>query len=53
MPVSGEVLEDPPERVNEDPFSRAWFVCVARTDLSEVEELMDVDEYREYVEGLE
>jgi glycine cleavage system H protein len=59
MPVSGEILEinealeDSPELVNEDPFGEAWFVRVAMTNPGELDELMDVDEYKEFVEGLE
>jgi glycine cleavage system H protein len=59
MPVSGDILEvnealeDSPELVNEDPFGEAWFVRVALTAPGELDELMDVDEYREFVEGLE
>jgi glycine cleavage system H protein len=59
MPISGdilevnEVLEDSPELVNEDPFGEAWFVRVAMAAPGELDELMDVDEYKEFVEGLE
>jgi glycine cleavage system H protein len=59
MPVSGDILEinealeDSPELVNEDPFGEAWFVRVAMADPGELDELMDVDEYKEFVEGLE
>ncbi|MCL7455098.1 MAG: glycine cleavage system protein GcvH [Anaerolineae bacterium] len=59
MPVTGDILEinealeDSPELVNEDPYGQAWFVRVAMADPSELDELMDVDEYKEYVEGLD
>ena len=59
MPVSGDILEinealeDSPELVNEDPFGEAWFVRVAMAAPGELDELMDVDEYKEFVEGLE
>ncbi|MFN2290534.1 MAG: glycine cleavage system protein GcvH [Anaerolineae bacterium] len=59
MPVSGDILEinealeDSPELVNEDPFGEAWFVRVSLADPGELDELMDVDEYKEFVEGLE
>ena len=59
MPISGDILEinetleDSPELVNEDPFGEAWFVRVSMADPGELDELMDVDEYKEFVEGLE
>jgi len=59
MPVSGDILEinealeDSPELVNEDPFGEAWFVRIALAAPGELDELMDVDEYKEFVEGLE
>jgi glycine cleavage system H protein len=59
MPLTGDILEinealeDSPELVNEDPYGQAWFVRVALADPSELDELMDVDEYKEYVEGLD
>jgi len=52
-PVSGTVievnaaLEDSPELVNSDPFGDGWFVVIEATDLSELDNLMDVDAYRE------
>jgi glycine cleavage system H protein len=59
MPVSGEVLEvnealeDSPELVNEDPFGEAWFVRITLADPLELDELMDAEAYKEYVEGLD
>jgi glycine cleavage system H protein len=52
-PVSGTVvevnvaLEDSPELVNSDPFGAGWFAVIEATDLSELDNLMDVDVYRE------
>jgi glycine cleavage system H protein len=52
-PVSGTVvevnvaLEDSPELVNSDPFGEGWFAVIEATDLSELDNLMDVDAYRE------
>ena len=52
-PVSGTVveanaaLEDTPELVNSDPFGEGWFVVIEATDLSELDNLMDVEAYRE------
>lgn len=59
MPVGGEileineVLEDSPELVNQDPFGEAWFVRIAIAVPAELEELMDADAYRGYVETLD
>lgn len=50
-PVSAEVLEqnedilDSPEKVNEDPFGSGWLVKVKLTNESELENLMNADEY--------
>jgi glycine cleavage system H protein len=59
MPIGGEVLaineslEDSPELVNQDPFGEAWFVRVAIADASELDDLMDADGYKEFVENLD
>ena len=59
IPVSGKILEineeleDSPEMVNEDPYGEAWFARVSIADPAELEDLMDADAYKAYVEGLE
>jgi glycine cleavage system H protein len=59
IPVGGEVLEinekleDAPEVVNQDPYGEAWFVRIAIGDPSELDDLMDADGYRAFVESLE
>jgi len=59
MPVGGEVLEineeleDMPELVNQDPYGEAWFVRIAIADPAELDDLMDADAYRAFVEGLD
>ena len=51
-PVSGTVVEvntaldANPELVNADPFGEGWFAVIEATDLSELDNLMDVDAYR-------
>lgn len=53
IPVDGKVLEineeivDEPELVNKNPYKN-WMVKVALYDYSQVEELMDDNEYKEY-----
>jgi glycine cleavage system H protein len=55
-PVSGEVVEinetlaDKPELVNTDPYGDGWMIRVKMSDPSEVEELMNAEEYEEYCE---
>jgi glycine cleavage system H protein len=59
MPVGGEVLEinealeDSPELVNKDPFGEAWFVRIAFDDPAELDDLMDAEAYKAFVEGLD
>jgi len=57
MPVSGVILEvnldleDAPEEVNEKPYE-SWMVKVELTDESELEDLMDAEEYKKFCESL-
>ncbi len=59
MPVTGEVLEinetleDSPEIVNEDPYGEAWFIRVAISDPSELDDLLDAEAYKAYLDTLE
>ncbi|WP_317933298.1 glycine cleavage system protein GcvH [Halioxenophilus sp. WMMB6] len=58
-PVSGEViavneqLEDAPETVNESPYDDGWFFKVRPTDLSELDDALDVDGYQALLEDEE
>jgi len=58
-PLSGEVLEvneelsDHPEFVNEEPYGKGWMIKVQPSDTSELDNLLTVEEYEEYLEGLE
>jgi glycine cleavage system H protein len=55
-PLSGEVieinspLEDSPEVMNEDPYGDGWMVRMVVSDFSELDDLLDAGEYREFVE---
>jgi glycine cleavage system H protein len=55
-PLSGEViavnslLEDSPERINEDPYGDGWLVKVRLADTSETESLMDSAAYQATLE---
>lgn len=54
-PVTGEVvdtnsaLEDSPELVNDSPYDEGWMLRVQLSDLSQVEKLLDADQYDEYL----
>ena len=54
-PITGTVLganphlEDHPEIINEDPYSEGWLVEVRLKDESELDSLMDMDEYYHFV----
>ncbi len=58
-PVSGEVievnedLEGSPTLVNEAPLEGGWFAKVKVTDSTEIDDLMDEEAYKSYVEGLD
>ena len=55
-PVSGEVVEvnealtEKPELVNTDPYGDGWMVRIKLATPEEVGELMDAEEYEEYIE---
>ena len=57
-PVGGEVLEvnedlnGDPSLVNTDPFGDGWFAKLKLSDPDELDELMDEDTYKKFVEGL-
>ena len=53
-PVSGEIIEnnqsivDDPAKVNADPENEAWFFKLKITDKSEMDSLMNKDEYEKF-----
>ena len=55
-PVSGEVVEinetlaDKPELVNTDPYGDGWMIRVRLSDTTELDDLMNAEEYEEYCE---
>jgi glycine cleavage system H protein len=55
-PVSGtiievnEKLEDAPEIINEDPYGKGWIAVIEMDNESELDDLMDVDDYERYLE---
>lgn len=56
LPISGEVvavnedLGDAPELINQDAYAN-WIIEIKPTDLSELEDLLSVDAYRELLKG--
>jgi len=58
-PVSGEVieinedLEDAPELVNEDPYSKGWMIKIKMTNPDELNNLMTAEEYQATIEAEE
>ena len=55
MPVSGEItsfndaLEQDPETVNNDPYGDGWLVKIDMSDTSQVEGLLNADQYQELI----
>ena len=55
-PLDGEIVEvndkltDKPALVNEDPTGDAWFFKMKIDDLSALDEFMDEDEYKDFIE---
>ena len=53
MPVSGEILEvnpaleESPDIINKDPYNKGWMVKMKLSNLSEVDDLLSVEKYKE------
>ena len=53
--VNGTIVEvnqtilDAPETLNSDPYNEGWLIKVATEDLSMLDELMNAEEYDEYL----
>jgi glycine cleavage system H protein len=44
-------LEDNPELVNNDPYGEGWIIKMEIKDLSEIEDLLDADSYKDLIGG--
>jgi glycine cleavage system H protein len=59
IPISGSIrevnaaLEDQPEVVNSDPYGEGWICKVSIDDESELEDLMEADDYQEFLKEVE
>ena len=55
MPVSGEItsfndaLEQDPETVNSDPYGDGWLVKIEMSDATQVEGLLNAEQYQELI----
>ncbi|HTM07334.1 MAG TPA: glycine cleavage system protein GcvH [Verrucomicrobiae bacterium] len=55
-PVSGAVVEindtlpENPETINDDPYGDGWMIKVEITDMDDLKDLMNAEEYAEYIE---
>ena len=55
-PVTGTVTEvnqqlnDEPELVNSDPFEEGWMLRIEMSDTSEVDALLELEDYKAYIE---
>ncbi|NDV43293.1 glycine cleavage system protein GcvH [Flagellimonas sediminis] len=52
LPLTGEIiefnsaLEDEPEKVNSDPYGAGWMIKIKISDASEIEELLNAEDYK-------
>ncbi len=59
MPLSGEVIEinkrlvDNPELANNSPYDSGWMMKIKISHPNEIEELISVEDYKEYVKSEE
>jgi glycine cleavage system H protein len=57
-PLSGEIVEvnqavvDAPETINKDPYGDGWLVKIRLSDPGEVDDLLDVEGYRQLLDAL-
>ena len=55
MPVSGKILEinveieSNPSSINTDPYGEGWIIKIKMTNLSEVEKLLNAEQYKQLI----
>ncbi len=58
-PITGRVVEvndalnESPELINQEPYDEGWLIKVEPNNIAELDELMDADDYEDYVSGLD
>ncbi len=56
-PISGsviranEALKDHPELINDSPYDEGWMLVVKITNPADLNDLMDAEQYLQYIEG--
>jgi glycine cleavage system H protein len=54
-PVSGKIsnvnknLEEVPETINESPYDEGWLVEIEITNISEIDSLLDAEDYKKLI----
>jgi|TARA_B100000795_G_scaffold108287_1_gene79983 glycine cleavage system H protein len=57
LPLSGKItemnegLEDNPELINDDPYEKGWIIKMEIKDISEIEELLTAESYKDLIGG--
>ena len=57
LPLSGEItefntaLEEDPEKVNKDPYGEGWMIKIKYSETSELDTLLNHEQYRELIEA--
>jgi glycine cleavage system H protein len=51
-PVAGTITAVNPELINQDPFGEGWLFTMSVNQASELDELMDLKKYEEYLKGI-
>jgi len=57
LPLSGKItemnegLEDNPELINDDPYEKGWIIKMEIKDVSEIEELLTAESYKDLIGG--
>ena len=55
MPVTGEIiefneiLEQEPEKVNDDPYGDGWMIKIKATDITDFDSLLSADDYNSLI----
>ena len=57
LPLSGEIiefndsLEDSPEIINEEPYSKGWIIKLKVSNIKDYDELLSPDQYSDLIGG--